>query len=510
MYIHNKVNTTNYMHKIKKIQKRDNQGKFTTGSGGFRLNKKLDWRRAAPVIMVIAIVGGIFVYQGFAAINRPAYKYSARVCDSQRAKQAENCRSLSAEAFTFRLHRSITGQSPSSNSYIQSVRNLVVDNLNPGQLTEEALVAHDTNHMTHQSFVANLYQRLFGKTYEQEKTAIDQWVAQLAHGNQTRAQVTYYLVRQSAAREHLASDFKNYYNSQPLVDISPNEPIQPEVPEEPDPEDPEQPDPEEPDPEIPVEAVLDIAVVGINFTGTNGDANFNTTADNLLAALQDHEPFNEPSMKDKVAYHRLNIQDHSYGCRGGWAPGGDEDDRFVTCDQKHQLRDRIETESVPFDKVAVVINNPLYGGSGEIGGTFAYTNAVANTTTTMVFTFVHELGHTFGLRDEYLYGGGMQDKYDQDDAGTPNRLEGQCVKATPSTWRNDWRDTEGVWSVWKDVPDVSWHFGCTADHWFRPAQVSIMGGSSEDENARFNTVSIEVIRAHWLDIINQKMENITN
>ncbi len=48
---------------------RDEEGKFaaTTGGGGLKSSQNFSWKRAAPLIAVVALVGGFFVYSSFAA-----------------------------------------------------------------------------------------------------------------------------------------------------------------------------------------------------------------------------------------------------------------------------------------------------------------------------------------------------------------------------------------------------------------------------------------------------------
>ena len=46
--------------------KRDDEGKFTSGSGGLNSFKKWNWKRAAPLVIIVALVGGFFVFQSFA------------------------------------------------------------------------------------------------------------------------------------------------------------------------------------------------------------------------------------------------------------------------------------------------------------------------------------------------------------------------------------------------------------------------------------------------------------
>lgn len=47
--------------------KRDSEGKFTSGSGGLNVAKKLELKRVLPVVMVVAFVGGLLVFRSFAA-----------------------------------------------------------------------------------------------------------------------------------------------------------------------------------------------------------------------------------------------------------------------------------------------------------------------------------------------------------------------------------------------------------------------------------------------------------
>lgn len=47
---------------------RDSEGKFTSGSGGLR-QLNFNWKRALPVILVVALTGGFLVYRSFAGPN---------------------------------------------------------------------------------------------------------------------------------------------------------------------------------------------------------------------------------------------------------------------------------------------------------------------------------------------------------------------------------------------------------------------------------------------------------
>ncbi len=52
---------------IKEMVNRDKNGKFKTGSSGLSPVKRIHWRRVAPLIIIIAIAGGLSVYKSNAA-----------------------------------------------------------------------------------------------------------------------------------------------------------------------------------------------------------------------------------------------------------------------------------------------------------------------------------------------------------------------------------------------------------------------------------------------------------
>lgn len=56
--------------------KRDTKGRFVGGSGGIRFPKDFNWRRALPVVLVVALAGGYLVWQSFAvtSVTPPNWK----------------------------------------------------------------------------------------------------------------------------------------------------------------------------------------------------------------------------------------------------------------------------------------------------------------------------------------------------------------------------------------------------------------------------------------------------
>ncbi len=99
---------------FKKIDepKRDDLGKFTTGSNTLKFAKKLNWKRAIPVLLVFTVVGGFFVLQSFAGVRRAqAYEYQAKSCNA-RARNYADCINRSTEALVYRLYFASRGTEP--------------------------------------------------------------------------------------------------------------------------------------------------------------------------------------------------------------------------------------------------------------------------------------------------------------------------------------------------------------------------------------------------------------
>ncbi|MDQ5913252.1 MAG: hypothetical protein QG659_674 [Patescibacteria group bacterium] len=64
---------------------RDDVGKFATtaGGGGLKSIKKFNWKRAAPLIAIVTLVGGFLVFQSFASGPRPSNGVLRRIYAEQ-------------------------------------------------------------------------------------------------------------------------------------------------------------------------------------------------------------------------------------------------------------------------------------------------------------------------------------------------------------------------------------------------------------------------------------------
>jgi len=100
-------------------QKRDQKGKFTAGSGGLSKLQKFNWKRSAPIVVVVALVGGFLVYRSFAGVSPPDYQYSVSNCGGVTIKQLPGggteptpCQDKSAEALVYRMQAGAFGRQP--------------------------------------------------------------------------------------------------------------------------------------------------------------------------------------------------------------------------------------------------------------------------------------------------------------------------------------------------------------------------------------------------------------
>lgn len=60
--------------------KRDHEGKFTSGSGGLKKIQHFNWSRALPVVVIVSLVGGFFVFKSFASGSRAEVTKWYRTC----------------------------------------------------------------------------------------------------------------------------------------------------------------------------------------------------------------------------------------------------------------------------------------------------------------------------------------------------------------------------------------------------------------------------------------------
>lgn len=120
-------------------------------------------------------------------------------------------------------------------------------------------------------------------------------------------------------------------------------------------------------------------------------------------------------------------------------------DRLICCDEGAAIA--AARSAVPgSESVLVLVSSTKYGGSGG-------NIAVGYSGPQMATVMLHELGHTLGLDDEYVYEGGDASVYAGAKAGV------NCAGESPPHWAH-----------WMDVPDVGEYGGCRFNTFTRPTE----------------------------------------
>lgn len=116
-----KIARTRQIFKKKKGPARDDEGKFTSGSGGLR-QFKFNWKRALPIVIAVALVGGFFVYQSFAGPSRGITHESLNTSTSIGVRKVSETRASKRNARVVEI----------SNSSNATARAVYTHNVTPG------------------------------------------------------------------------------------------------------------------------------------------------------------------------------------------------------------------------------------------------------------------------------------------------------------------------------------------------------------------------------------------
>lgn len=211
----------------------------------------------------------------------------------------------------------------------------------------------------------------------------------------------------------------------------------------------------------PADQRLDLVFLGDGYTSGQLD-DFSDDVDWIVDYLLTIEPYGAytglfniwrvdvASQQSGVTHLETGVsRDTAYSCYYGCAGI----DRLVCCDDWAVL-EVVDAEVPGADGVMVLINDPVYGGSG--GFTYA-TSYVGRTDGHQVAA--HELGHTLvGLWDEYGYG------YD-----------------SPGSGPNCSGDPGGHWDEWRGTQGVDAYPECSYDRLYRPTPDNCMMRTLADD-----------------------------
>jgi len=202
---------------------------------------------------------------------------------------------------------------------------------------------------------------------------------------------------------------------------------------------------------------LNFAVVGSAFKDLK---KFKLDASTAVGNLMTHEPFKSNS--DKISFVRL-LKLSNFSCKHSAKMA-----RLLTCDTR-AIKKALVLAKIKHDKIIVIVNDSQYGGSGG-GSVSTIYNGKASAR-----MLAHEVGHSFGLRDEYTYG--RTGKLD-------GKVYANCFAGKPPV------------KEWNGIAD-GYFKGCANTNWYRSTKTSLMKTLS----GTFNRVSIAVIEAHMAKYI---------
>jgi hypothetical protein len=168
-------------------QKTNNNKQRWVRSGGSSIKSKtrFNWRKYLPIILVVAALGGLFVWRSFAQVKLYPYQYSVYQCDSGKFDKAkinpdDKCLQSSAEAITFRLYDASSNKTPDTKGYQYWVQKLAGDRTQPSEASASLINGLKSKNNT--QYVEALYNNAFGrkadtrgKVYWKSKLDKKQW-----------------------------------------------------------------------------------------------------------------------------------------------------------------------------------------------------------------------------------------------------------------------------------------------------------------------------------------------
>lgn len=185
---------------------------------------------------------------------------------------------------------------------------------------------------------------------------------------------------------------------------------------------------------------LDIVFIGDKYADLSI---FHSDVNRLSANLLTFEPYKSRSSNVQFSYVD-NTTD--LGCA---FQNNDPATRLILCDTSKATQ-IVNNAVVPWDKIFIIVNTPVYGGSGgDIG--VGFNGAGGDYYSYAPNLFVHEFAHSFAiLADEYVNNYNFSDQTN-------------CYSGIPPN------------PNWQGVVDASSYFiGCDMSTWYRSSETSIM------------------------------------
>lgn len=194
---------------------RDEIGRFSSGGGGLKAVKKFNWGRALPLILIIALAGGYFVYRSFAGTYRDCERLTA-----SSYTYSEECVMDSDEASLVRLYFGIINRAPDPGGYSYWLRQLTRTDKYHKDLAEIARQLMGSPEfkrkygtLNNEQFVKAMYPQVFGR--DPDAGGLAYWTNRLNRGTISRHSMMASFVQSSEMKRSFATLVADALNIHP-------------------------------------------------------------------------------------------------------------------------------------------------------------------------------------------------------------------------------------------------------------------------------------------------------
>jgi hypothetical protein len=189
-------------------------GKTSLKKRSFTLKKYI------PCVILIALVGGFFVWRTFAGTKLYANQYSVAKCpgfDGKKINPSDKCINDSAERITFSLYKGLYKRSPDSKGYAFWVQKFAGDRMQPTDVANHMLKTSVLKKVNNAQFVSTLYKNLTAKNLTSKDS--DNWKKRLDSKKWNKGQTIAYFVTTSDVKNNNQAAFANFLIKAPKVTI---------------------------------------------------------------------------------------------------------------------------------------------------------------------------------------------------------------------------------------------------------------------------------------------------
>ncbi|MBP9738906.1 DUF4214 domain-containing protein [Candidatus Saccharibacteria bacterium] len=170
----------------KKNKKHSKPGRFTAGDGGLTTVKKFNWRRAVPIVLVISIAGGYFVFRSFAGTY--GLCKAAWADNGLSGQYNKECVTNSDEAAVIRLYYGVFGRAPDASGLRYWSDKLLTKKLTLTQVAQQFTTSSEFKNkygaLSNEAFVKAMYVQIFGR--EPDSAGLTYWTNKLNAKTTTR------------------------------------------------------------------------------------------------------------------------------------------------------------------------------------------------------------------------------------------------------------------------------------------------------------------------------------